>query len=44
MALRLARNRHAAWVYVTDGTGNNPYRSLPSGHYWLNELRLAATS
>jgi hypothetical protein len=44
LALRLAQTRHAAWIYVTPGTGSNPYRSLPTGRYWLNELRFVATS
>jgi Spherulation-specific family 4 len=43
MVLRLACARHAAWIYVTNGTGSNPYRLLPGGRYWLNELRFAAT-
>jgi hypothetical protein len=42
MAMRLAQTRHAGWIYVTDGTGANPYQSLPSGRYWRNQLRYAA--
>jgi hypothetical protein len=34
-ALRLAHDRRAGYVYVTDGTGSNPYGSLPS--YWSRE-------
>jgi len=34
-ALQLADTRHAGYVYVTDGTGSNPYGSLPS--YWARE-------
>jgi hypothetical protein len=33
--LRLARSRHAGYVYVTDLGGRNPYRSLP--RYWAAE-------
>ena len=29
-AVRLAVRRHAGYVYVTNGTGGNPYASLPS--------------
>lgn len=35
-ALNLARERHATHVYVTDGTGGNPYAGVPS--YWSSEL------
>jgi hypothetical protein len=42
MAMRLAQTRRAGWIYVTDGAGTNPYRSLPTGRYWRNELRYAA--
>lgn len=31
-ALRLARARNAGHVYITDGTGANPYQALPG--YW----------
>jgi hypothetical protein len=34
-ALQLAQTRNAGYVYVTDGTGSNPYGSLPS--YWSRE-------
>ncbi len=34
-ALRLAHSRDAGYVYVTDGTGSNPYQALPS--YWSAE-------
>ena len=34
-ALQLAQTRNAGYVYVTDGTGSNPYGSLPS--YWSLE-------
>jgi hypothetical protein len=34
-ALDLSRNRNAGFVYVTDGTGGNPYSALPS--YWSIE-------
>jgi hypothetical protein len=33
--LRLARRRHAGYVYVTNLAGRNPYRSLP--RYWAAE-------
>jgi hypothetical protein len=33
--LQLAQTRNAGYVYVTDGTGSNPYGSLPS--YWSRE-------
>jgi hypothetical protein len=38
--LRLALRRHAGYVYVTDMTGRNPYRSLP--RYWAAEKAYAA--
>jgi len=34
-ALNLSRSRNAGYVYVTDGTGANPYNALPS--YWSSE-------
>jgi hypothetical protein len=34
-ALSLSRSRNAGYVYVTDGTGENPYSALPS--YWTTE-------
>jgi hypothetical protein len=34
-ALGLAASRHALHVYVTDGTGGNPYAALPG--YWSRE-------
>jgi hypothetical protein len=34
-ALNLSRSRNAGYVYVTDGTGGNPYNALPS--YWSSE-------
>jgi hypothetical protein len=39
-AISLAQRRHAGYVYVTDRTGRNPYRSLPS--YWSGEDALIA--
>lgn len=33
--LRLAKSRHVGHIYVTDRSGSNPYRSLPS--YWPSE-------
>lgn len=39
-ALRLAAQRHAKYVYITDGTGANPYAELPS--YWSQEGASAA--
>lgn len=36
-ALKLAAERHAEHVYVTDGTGGNPYAGVPS--YWPAELK-----
>lgn len=38
--LRLAADRNAGHVYVTDGTGANPYQALPS--YWWAEVTAAA--
>jgi len=35
-AIGLARQRHAGYVYVTDGTGPERYDSLPS--YWSREV------
>ena len=34
-AIRLAQHRNAGYVYITSGTGKNPYRALPS--YWHSE-------
>jgi hypothetical protein len=34
-ALEQSRSRNAGYVYVTDGTGGNPYSGLPS--YWSTE-------
>jgi hypothetical protein len=34
-AVRLSRSKHAAFVYVTDRSGANPYSGLPS--YWQTE-------
>jgi hypothetical protein len=34
-ALNLSKTRNAGYVYVTDGTGGNPYSALPS--YWSTE-------
>lgn len=36
-ALKLAGERHALHVFVTDGTGGNPYAGVPS--YWSSELK-----
>jgi hypothetical protein len=33
--IKLSRGRHAGIVYVTNGSGSNPYRALPS--YWSSE-------
>lgn len=41
-ALRLAVARNAGYVYVTDGTGGNPYAALPG--YWAAEDAAAAAS
>jgi spherulation-specific family 4 protein len=41
-ALRLARDRNAGHVYVTDGTGANPYDALPG--YWGAEDAAVAAS
>lgn len=38
-ALRLARARDAGHVYITDGTGANPYQALPG--YWAAEAAAA---
>lgn len=34
-ALSLSRSRHAGYVYITDGTGSDPYAALPT--YWAAE-------
>ncbi len=34
-ALSLSKSRNAGYVYVTNGTGGNPYNALPS--YWSTE-------
>lgn len=34
-AINLSKTRNAGYVYVTDGTGGNPYSALPS--YWSSE-------
>lgn len=39
-AISLSRRRHAGYVYVTNRTGSNPYRSLPS--YWSSEDAIIA--
>jgi hypothetical protein len=39
-ALSLSRERHAGYVYVTDGTAPDPYSSLPS--YWSAEDSMIA--
>jgi hypothetical protein len=39
-ALRLAAGRNAGHVYVTDGTGANPYQALPG--YWWAEVAAAS--
>jgi hypothetical protein len=41
-ALRLAHDRNAGHVYVTDGTGTNPYQALPG--YWAAEDHAVAGS
>jgi hypothetical protein len=41
-AIRLSQRRHAGYVYVTDGTGNNPYRALPG--YWSREDAIVAAT
>ena len=43
-AMQLAQSRHAGWIYVTPGTGANPYQSLPTRGYWRAELRGAAST
>jgi hypothetical protein len=35
-AISLARSRNAGYVYITDGSGANPYSGLPS--YWSAEV------
>jgi hypothetical protein len=40
-ALKLARDRNAEWIFVTDCTDANPYGRLPGRAYWENQLRLA---
>jgi hypothetical protein len=34
-AINLSKTRNAGYVYVTDGTGGNPYSTLPT--YWSSE-------
>ncbi|MGO9077747.1 MAG: spherulation-specific family 4 protein [Streptosporangiaceae bacterium] len=41
-AVSLARARRGGYVYVTDGSGANPYGALPS--YWTREVALVAAS
>ncbi|HEX8967047.1 MAG TPA: spherulation-specific family 4 protein [Chloroflexota bacterium] len=41
IALWLARQRKAGWVFVTDHTGINAYERLPEAAYWASFLRLA---
>jgi len=41
-ALRLAAARNAGHVYITDGSGGNPYQALPS--YWAAEDAAAAAT
>ncbi|HEX6453348.1 MAG TPA: spherulation-specific family 4 protein [Trebonia sp.] len=41
-ALRLAAARNAGHVYVTDGSGGNPYQALPG--YWAAEDAAAAAT
>jgi hypothetical protein len=38
--VRLAAERHAGYVYVTDLAGRNPYRALP--RYWPAENAMVA--
>lgn len=38
--LKLATSRRAGHVYVTDGSGSNPYGGLPS--YWSHEASIAS--
>ncbi|MGH3165555.1 MAG: hypothetical protein ACRDN0_06630, partial [Trebonia sp.] len=38
--LKLATSRRAGHVYVTDGSGSNPYGGLPS--YWPREDSVAS--
>jgi len=40
--VRLAAQRHAGYLYVTDLAGRNPYRALPG--YWAAENAMVATS
>ena len=39
-ALKLATSRRAGYIYVTDGSGSNPYGGLPS--YWSREDSIAS--
>jgi Spherulation-specific family 4 len=39
-AVRLGRLRRAGYMYVTDQTGSDPYRALPS--YWTREVAAVA--
>ncbi|MDQ6671002.1 MAG: spherulation-specific family 4 protein [Chloroflexota bacterium] len=36
--LALSRTRNAGWLFVTPGSGPNPYERLPTGRYWADEL------
>jgi hypothetical protein len=40
-ALKLATSRRGGHVYVTDGSGANPYAGLPS--YWSREDSVASS-
>jgi hypothetical protein len=43
-AVRLSKQRHAGWVYVTDLGEPNPYGALPAGPYWTAELGAVGAS
>ena len=41
-AVRLSKQRHAGWVYVTPDVMNNPWDTLPPDPYWRAELAAVA--
>jgi hypothetical protein len=36
--VRLGKQRHVGWMYVTPGDLPNPWNTLPDGAYWTGEL------
>jgi Spherulation-specific family 4 len=37
-AVRLAASRGVGWLFVTPGSGANPYAALPPARYWMKEM------